>query len=146
MIEPARPLIETTAIAAGLTATVVTHQTFILGIPAGVLLAACAGALFGLAYTQPEAWGRLLAIPPGSTLTRAGWIALRACGLLTTLCAIALSSAWSVSVLPHLPGFGWASDVPPVPFAGLLAFTGQRFIPKAIAAGERWLDSRGAKP
>lgn len=134
------------AAGAAVTATVITQQTLILGIPAGVALAACAGALFGLAYTNPEAWGRLLAIPAGTRMVRAGWVVLRTGGLLTTLCAIALSSAWSVSVLPHIPFFGWAGDIPPVPFAGLLAFTGQRFIPKAIAAVERWLDSRGAKP
>lgn len=145
MIEPARPAIEAAAVGAGLTATVVTQQALFLGIPAGVLLAAFAGALFGLAYTQPEAWGRLLSIPPGSRLARLGWIVLRAGGLLTTLAAIALVSGWSPSVLPHVPGFGWAKDIPQVPFAGFLAFTGQRFIPRAFSAGERWLDNRGAK-
>lgn len=145
MIEPARPAIETIAVGSGVAATVVTHQAMFLGIPAGVLLAAFAGALFGLAYTQPESWGRLLTIPPGSRWARVGWVVFRAGGLLTTVAGIALLSGWSPQVIPHVPGFGWAKEIPPVPFAGFLAFTGQRFIPRGFAAVERWLDNRGAK-
>lgn len=139
-----RPTAEAAGAVAGVTAAVVQAQPMILGIPAGVLLAACAGALFGLAYTHPEAWGRLLSIPPGSRLYRIGWVILRASGLLTTLCAIALVSAWAVSVVPHVPMLTWSADVPPIPFAGLLAFAGQRVIPRALAAAERWLDRRSA--
>ncbi len=93
-----RPAVETAAVATGFTATVVQTQAMILGIPAGVLLVACAGALFGLAYTKPEAWGALLAIPPGTRWRRIGWVLLRASGLLFTLAAVAFVSAWLIDL------------------------------------------------
>ena len=145
MIEPAVPGALPAAVVSGVTAVAVQTGPMILGIPAGVLLAAFAGALFGLAYTAPDAWGRLLVIPPGSPARRLGWLLLRAGGLLMTLCAIALASAWSVSVLPHFPMLTFLRDVPPIPFAGLGAFAGQRLIPRALAAGERWFDRRAEK-
>jgi len=131
---------------AGVTAvTVGTHPVF-LGIPSDVLLAAFAGAMFGLAYTKPEAWGKLLDIPPGSALRRAGWLLLRSGGVAFTLSSIALASAWSVAVAPHFPMLEWTGEVPPIPLAGLLAYGGQRLIPKALDAGSRWFDRRAEKP
>lgn len=132
-------------VAAGVTAVTVQTALIILGIPAAVLLAAFAGALFGLAYTAPDAWGRLLDIPAGTSATRLGWFLLRAGGLCVTLCAIALASAWSVSVLPYFPLLTFLRDVPEVPMAGITAFAGQRLIPHALSAGERWLDRRSEK-
>ena len=56
-------------LAAGVAAATVTVTSIpveaapILGIPVDVLLAACAGALFGLAYTKPETWERIMKLP-----------------------------------------------------------------------------------
>jgi hypothetical protein len=119
----------------------------VLGIPLGVLLASCAGALFGLAYTPPEQWGRLLAIPNGSRLKRYSWVALRAGGLLFTLAAIAFVCAWLAIGIPHVPGMSWAVGIGPKPMAGILAFAGQHFVPRLLNAGARGIDSiRGKKP
>ena len=49
--------------AAGVGAAAATVQPEILGAPIGMLLAAHAGALFGLSRTPPEQWGSLLVIP-----------------------------------------------------------------------------------
>lgn len=140
MIAPARAA--DLATGASVATLVVQTQAEIVGIPSGVLLAACAGALFGLAYTKPEDWGRLVSIPAGTRMVRFGWVALRAFGLLFTLTTIAFVSGWAVSTMPHFPLFAWLAQVPPIPFAGLLAFSGQRIFPRALGAIERWLDRR----
>lgn len=132
--------------AAGVTAVTLNAHPVFLGIPSDVLLAAFAGAMFGLAYTRPEAWGTLLDIPPGSTAKRAGWLLLRTSGVAFTLSSIAIASAWAIAVAPHFPLLTWTGDVPPIPLAGLLAYGGQRLIPKALEAGGRWLDRRSEKP
>lgn len=142
MIASASPGAVPVAVAAGAAAVAVQTGPMILGIPAGVLLAAFAGALFGLAYTAPDAWGRLLQIPEGSPAKRLGWIMLRAGGLCSTLCAIALAAAWSTAVLPHFPLLTFLASAPPMALAGLSAFAGQRLIPRALAAAERWFDRR----
>jgi hypothetical protein len=132
--------------AAGITAVTLNAHPVFLGIPSDVLLAAFAGAMFGLAYTRPEAWGTLLDIPAGSTAKRAGWLLLRTGGVAFTLSSIAIASAWAIAVAPHFPLLTWTGDVPPIPLAGLLAYGGQRLIPKALEAGGRWLDRRAEKP
>lgn len=122
----------------------------ILGVEAAVLLAACAGALFGLRYTDPDVWQRLLTPAEGPRWRQLLEIAGRASGLLFTIVATAYGCAWAVEVMPHIEGmgvrpFGWMDKAPPVPLAGLFAFVGLRIIPRFMAAAERWIDARGAK-
>lgn len=125
--------------AAAVTVTAVPVEAVnVLGIAADTLLAACAGALFGLAYTKPETWQRFMALPNGSTAQRALWAAVRGGGLLFTLACNALLAGWCVEILPHLPMMAWTSKVAPQPFAGVLAFVGQFTIPKAIRVIEEW--------
>ena len=119
------------------------HATGIGWPAAGVLLASCAGALFGLAYTPPEKWGKLLDVPNGEPWRRYTVIFFRACGLLFTLTAIAFASGWAVAVVPYMPGLTWAQAVPAIPAAGLLSFAGQYVVPRSLAAAGRWLDNRG---
>lgn len=127
------------AAAATVTPVLVDTAPTILGVPAGVLLAACAGALFGLAYTPPKLWQDLLAIPEGSAAKRATWVAVRSFSLAFTLAANAIASAWAVSAVPHVPGMGWTGGIPPVPAAGLLAFSAQHVIPHALGFIKRKL-------
>lgn len=110
----------------------------VLGIPVDVLLAAAAGALFGLAYTKPETWQRFMALPEGSPYARYGCAALLAIGLLFTLACNALLAGWATEVLPHLPMMKWTANVAPQPLAGILAFAGQFAIPRGIKAVEEW--------
>ena len=140
MSDPIIPAAHAAAIATGVTAVAVQTGPLLLGIPAGVLLAACAGALFGLAYTKPEVWARLMAIPDGTRASRFVWVVVRASGLAFTLLGAALACGWAVSAAPHVPGFGWTGEIPPVPLAGLLAFGAQRLIPAALNAASRKLD------
>lgn len=129
-------------VAAGLTAAAVTvvpvGGEVWLGIPSDVLLAASAGALFGLAYTSPDTWRRFMALPSGSRGERAVFVALRTLGLLFTLACNALLAGWAVEILPHLPMAAWTAKIAPQPMAGVLAFAGQFTIPKAIRAIEEW--------
>lgn len=120
------------------TVTVVPTGAVWLGIPSDVLLAAAAGALFGLAYTRPETWQRFMALPKGSAAKRALFVAVRALGLVFTLACNALLAGWVVEILPHLPMASWAAKIAPQPFAGVLAFVGQFTIPRAIKAIEDW--------
>lgn len=113
-----------------------------LGTTADVLLVACAGALFGLAYTDPELWKRLLAPPDGGQLQRVAMLAARVTGLTFTTAANAWASAISVQVLPHLPMLDWTGNIAPTAAAGAIAFGGQHLIPRALDAGKRWLDGR----
>jgi hypothetical protein len=136
----------TATVAALGAAIAVPPEATYLGIPVGVLLAAFAGALFGLAYTPPEKWGALVSVPAGPALKRYGFIGLRACGMLFTLTSIAVVSAWSVATAPYLPLLSWAKGIPAIPAAGLLAFAGQHLIPRALNAAGRWMDNRGKTP
>ncbi len=133
----------TATVSALVAAVAVPPEAHYLGIPVGVLLAAFAGALFGLAYTPPEKWGDLVKVPAGPAIKRYGWISLRACGMLFTLSGIAVVSAWSVATAPFLPLFAWTKGIPAIPAAGLLAFAGQHLIPRALNAMSRWIDGRG---
>lgn len=135
------------ALATGVGAAIVPAQVpEFLGMEVGVLMGACAGALFGLANTPPEKWGKLLTIPDAGRWERYGWIALRAGGLVFTLAGIALVAGWTTTALPHFPLTEWTGKIPPIPLAGLLAYGGQHFFPRAINAGSRWLDNRGKTP
>jgi hypothetical protein len=125
------------ATAVTITAVPVDHVA-VLGINADTLLAACAGALFGLAYTKPETWQRFMALPEGTRAERALCAILRGGGLVFTLACNALLAGWLVEILPHLPMLGWTARIAPQPFAGVLAFVGQFTIPKAIRSIEEW--------
>lgn len=131
-------LITGTAAAAVTITAVPTEHMAVLGIAADTLLAACAGALFGLAYTKPETWQRFMALPDGTLGERVLCATLRGAGLLFTLACNALLAGWCVEILPHLPGMTWTAKITPQPFAGVLAFAGQFTIPKAIRAIEEW--------
>lgn len=128
------------AAAAGAVATVA--PAVILGVEGGTLLAAVAGALFALAYSRPEAWGRLFELPSGTVLQRLLQFSGRAWLLAFSVAANAFIAAWSVSAAPHFPGMAWAAAAPAAPLAGLVAFGAQQLVPKALAAAERWFDSR----
>ena len=125
--------------AAAVTVTAVPIEaTPILGIPVDVLLAASAGALFGLAYTKPETWQRFMGLPAGTLAMRIGWTAARAAGLLFVLGCNALLAGWGVDIIPRVPGFGWTAAITAQAFAGVLAFAGQFLIPRGIRAVEDW--------
>lgn len=113
-----------------------------LGIPVSVLLAAMAGALFGLAYSPAGLWQRFVINDAKTRTEYAAKIAASAVALGFTLCAIALASCWIAQTIPHVPGFGWSANVPPVAFSGLVAFTGQHVLPRALALAAAWLDAR----
>jgi len=137
--------------AAALTAAAVTVTSVpvdapqLLGIPADVMLAACAGALFGLAHTKPETWERFMALPE-ERLARVACIIIRGAALLFTLACNALLAGWGVDILPHIPGFGWTAKIAPQPFAGVMAFAAQYAIPKGIKALEEWRPPWSRKP
>lgn len=131
--------VATTVLATAVTVTTVpVGADPILGIPVDVLLAACAGALFGLAYTRPETWQRIMALPDAKPWRVALFILVRALGLVFTLACNALLAGWVVAILPHLPLAAWTAKIAPQPFAGVLAFAGQFAIPRAIRAIEEW--------
>ena len=129
--------------AAGVASLAAAGQT-VLGMQADVFLVAAAGALFGLAYTDPKLWARWLAVPAGTWSYRLAWLCLRAGGLAFTLLANAVIASWVTQALPHVPAFAWTASIPPQALGGLLAFASQRLIPKALARGERILDGKGA--
>jgi hypothetical protein len=130
------------AAAVGVAAIAVQVEPFILGIQSGVLFTAVAGALFGLAHTDPERWQKLFRPPTGDKLRDAAGTCFRALSFAFALIANAVCSAWAISAFPHFPGMGWAHAVPAAPLAGLVAFGSQHFIPRAIAAATRWLDRK----
>lgn len=130
------------AVAAGVTSVILPPHPALLGIPSDVLLAAFCGAMLGLGYTKPEAWGQLLSIPAGSRLKQIGWLLLRSGGIAFTVTTVAVVSAWSVAAAPHVPMLNWTGDIPPIPLVGLLSFGGQTLIPRALEAGARWFDRR----
>lgn len=130
--------------AAGVVAEIAKVQPEILGAPVGVLLAAHAGALFGLSQTPPEKWGSLLVIPEGlSPGRRAMAVGRRALGIAFALVANAFACAWTVAWLPHFVES--AKNAPLAAGAGLLAFGGQHLIPRAFKAAGQRLDSWGAQ-
>lgn len=124
-------------------AAVSTVSPGFLGITSPVLLACLAGALFGLAHTQPEKLGKLLEIPLGGRAKRASVLLLRTAGVAFTLAAVAVFCGWLVTLLPHAPGFAWLKEVPAVPVGGVLAYGGQRWIPRVLSAVDRLIERRG---
>lgn len=120
-----------------------------IGVAASTFLAACTGALIGLAYVKPETWEPFKALLAGdgsSAGRRYLALAGRGLALVFTLLAIAVISAWVVVAAPHVPLLAWTANVPSMPAAGLLAAGGQYFFPAALAAGKRRLDSWGGAP
>ena len=131
------------AIAAlGVVAAVPATAPTVLGIPMPLLLACCAGAMFGLAYTPPEKWGRLLAIPNGPPWWRVLVMAARGGGLIFTLATIVFVMGWSAIAAPHVPGFSWTEKMPSEAIGGILSFAGQFWLPRFIDMGNRWLDGK----
>lgn len=143
MIHATRSVAEVVGSGTAVTAIVVSANPTILGIGTALLLACMAGSLFGVAHTKPEAWGRLLDIPQGGYAFRLGWVLLRAGGLLFTLCSVALFAGWLVSIVPHMPGFTWLSTVPAEPMGGVMAYGGQRWVPRMLGAVDRLIERRG---
>lgn len=132
------------AATAGVAAAAAKVQPEILGAPIGLLLAAHAGALFGLSQTPPEKWGSLLVIPKGLTASRhALAVSRRAFGIAFTLVANAFACAWAVAWLPHFVES--AKDAPLAAGAGLLAFGGQHLIPRVFKAAGQRVDSWGGQ-
>lgn len=133
-----------TAAATAATALAVGGASPILGVPADVFLVACAGALFGLAYSGPEFWKRWLSVPEGAPRRRIVWVVLHAIGLAFTLAANAWVAGIGAQALPHVPFMGWTANITPQATAGLLAFGAQHIIPRAMALLGRWLDKRAS--
>lgn len=115
----------------------------VFGIPMGLILAGCAGAMFALAYTPPEKWGKLLAPINGSKWRRAGIMAFRASGMLFMLVGIVIVMGWAALAVPHAPLMEWTERVPPPAIAGLLCFFGQFWLPRVIDASNRWIENKG---
>lgn len=126
----------------GVAAIAVQIEPFILGVPSSVLFTAAAGALFGLAYTDPERWSRLFRASTGSRIHDAAGTLTRALAFAFTLAGNAVASSWAISALPHFPGLQWMHPIPPEPLAGLVAFSSQHVIPRALAAISRWLERK----
>lgn len=133
------------AIGAGAAAAVVAvapAATF-MGAPLPMLTAAVTGALFGLAYTKPEAWAKLTEIPAGKPWRRCLWFGFRASGVAFTLLATAFFIVWTLLVAPHYEWTAWLGKGPQEPLAGMFSFIGLRLIPPAIEAGRRIIERRG---
>lgn len=114
----------------------------ILGAPVGMVLAAHAGALFALAQTPPEKWGKALRIPAGLE----GWrrylaIVGRGAGIMFTVVGNAFACAWFVALLPHF--IDSLKDAPLAAGAGFLAFGGQHLIPRIFKAIGKRVDGWG---
>ena len=114
----------------------------VLGVPLSYLLAACAGALIGLGHAKPGTWAPFLSLPAGTRAKRLGWVIVRASGLGLTVAVIAVISAWCVVVAPHVPLLTWTGKIPPLPFAGLLAASGQYLFPRLLTAAGRYVERR----
>lgn len=137
---PALILASATAVVAAATKI----QPELLGAPMGVLLAAHAGALFGLSQTPPEKWGKVLAIPERLTGMRRAWaVGYRAFGVLFTVTANAFLMAWVVVFMPHI--FTSLKTAPLAAAAGILAFGGQHLIPRMFKAAGDWVEGWGGK-
>ena len=136
MLEPSRSTIELVAAGAAAGAMVAPSEAAVLWIPSSVLLAACTGALLGLAYAPRSGrWQDIRSTALPSRLVKVALLAL-------TLAAVAVVSGWVVVTLPTLPRLGWTRVIPSGPLAGLLAFSGQHWLPRAINAGKAWIDRR----
>lgn len=128
---------------AGITAAasaVTAPDISILGISTNILLAALAGALFGLAYSPP---GTLQKIIPHKALGRyeaAGHVSVQMLFIIFGLCANAVLAGWLSQILPHAVAL--LKPVPHAPMAGVLAFAAQNMIPKVFAAAGGWLEKR----
>lgn len=128
---------------AGVTAAasaIAAPEIAILGIGTNILLAALAGALFGLAYSPP---GTIHKILPHKALGRyeaAGHVSVQLLLIIFGLCANAVIASWVAQIAPHL--FSILKPVPHAAFAGVLAFGAQHLIPKAFAAAGGWLEKR----
>lgn len=119
--------------------------TVVLGIGLETLIAATAGALFSIAYSRPDVWGRLLELPTGPLGRRVVIATGRALLLALTMGASAVVGAWLVYAIPGVPGFLWVGQIPQPPLAGLLAFGCQHWIPRLLSLGERIIDGRAPK-
>lgn len=124
-------------------ANVVPGVELVLGIPMAILLSGCAGAMFGMAYTPPEKWGKLLAAVNGPTWKRVLVMLVRAFGMLFTLTGIVFVAGWVTIAAPFMPFLNWLQPIPPAAVCGILSFAGQFWLPRLINAGNRWIDSRG---
>lgn len=134
-----------TALLAAVVAEVAPVAT-VFDIPIGVLLAAHAGALFGLAHTRPERWAQLFSLPANQRSWRRGLsLAWRIFGLVFTTCGNAFAIAAVVTLAPHLPGMGWAAKMPLAAGAFALAFGSQYLIVPALEAGQRWIEGRAPR-
>ena len=118
----------------------------ILGAPVGMVLAAHAGALFALAQTPPEKWGKALKIPKGlEGANRVLAVVGRGAGVMLTVVGNAFACAWFVALLPHF--MDSLKDAPLAAGAGFLAFGGQHLIPRLfVAIGKRVDGWGGADP
>lgn len=135
-----------TALLTAIVAEVAAPVPMVFGIPIGIVLAAHAGALFGLAHTPPQKWSRVFSLPPGqSPWRRRASLAWRIAGVLFTTSGNAFAVAAFVAVFPHLPAMGWAAKAPLGPGALVLAFGSQYLIIPAFQAGQRWIESRAPK-
>lgn len=134
------------AAAGAVAADVANIQPEILGAPVGLLLAAFAGALFALARTPPEKWGKFLTPKHGQTrLSRALDLARRTAGVLFTVVSVGFVCAWAAAFVPHV--ITSLKNAPLAAGAGLLAFGGQTLIPKAFEALSNRIDAWGrSKP
>lgn len=134
-----------TAAAAAVVTEVLPVAT-VFGIPVGILLAAHAGALFGLAHTPPERWTQLFTLPPNQPpwkrTVSLGW---RLAGLLFTTSGNAFAIAWAVTLGPHVPFLAWAAKMPLAAAAGFLAYGSQYLIVPAFEVGQRWIEARAPR-
>jgi hypothetical protein len=123
-------------------------QADVLGASPAMLLAAMAGALFGLSQKKPRVLARLqsqLAVTPAEAYGRRSVLVLvGGFGLMFVLVTNAFVSSWTAVAAPHVPLLAsLIGGVPEIPRAGLIGFGAQLLIPKALAAAGRWLDTRG---
>jgi hypothetical protein len=121
-------------------------QPEILGAPLGMLLAAHAGALFALARTPPDKWGKLLEVDAGIVGSARIYALLRrSVGILFTVTATAFAAAWTAAWVPHI--FTSLKTAPLAAGAGLLAYIWQALLPRAFKALGNRLDAwGGVKP
>lgn len=129
--------------AAALATAAVTPEAVILGVQTGVLLAGLAGALFGLAYSPPGTLDKLVPDKKLGHMEAAGRASVQLLILIFGLLTNAFVAAWVANLIPHM--FPMFKAVPHAPLAGILAFSAQHMIPKAFAAGEKFLNRRAEK-
>lgn len=127
------------ALATAATAVTV-PDTSVLGVPTNILLAALAGALFGLAYSPPGTLQKVLPKKEHGRYEAAGHVSIQLIVVIFSLCANAVVASWAAQILPHT--IGLFKSVPHAPFAGALAFAAQNLIPKVFAAAGGWLEKR----